>query len=96
MKHETYYVLTRGDEEFELVIEYDINPYDAGCVSGPPEHCYPPEGGDVTDLRATLDGNVFELLAVEEREIIEHIEATHDHYDDGAYYDDCEREAYYS
>jgi hypothetical protein len=23
----------------------DYEPYDPGCTSGPPEHCYPPEGG---------------------------------------------------
>ncbi|MDW9880508.1 hypothetical protein GOA90_25315 [Sinorhizobium meliloti] len=97
MKHETTYVLTRGDDEFELDIEYDINPIDPGCTSGPPELCYPPEGGDVTDIEATLDGEPFSLTDAEEQAICSHIEETHDHTDDyfdGGYEDDCSREVY--
>lgn len=90
LKHSTTYCLTRGDQEIELEIDYDINPFDPGSTSGPPEHCYPPEGGDVTDVRATLDGEEFPLTDKEEEEICKRIEATHDHsYDDrGDYYDE--------
>ena len=86
------YCLERGDNEFELVIDYDINPYDPGRTSGPPEDCYPPEGGDVTDLRATLDGKPFELTSDEENKICAHIQQTHDHNeDDGGYLDYLDR-----
>lgn len=78
----THYVLSRGDEEIELEIEYEIEPYDPGCISGPPEHCYPPEGGNVTSLQAFHEGEIFQLLETEDREIAEHIETNHDHADD--------------
>lgn len=90
MSHTTSYCLTRGEEEIELEIDYDINPYDPGVTSGPPEHCYPPEGGDVHDLTATRDGKPFELTDDEEQAICKHIEQTHDHSEDdrGDYYED--------
>jgi hypothetical protein len=33
-------------------IEADVSPYDPGCTYGPPENCYPPEGGeiDITEI----------------------------------------------
>jgi hypothetical protein len=31
----------------EIVCNVDLTPYDPGQTSGPPERCYPPEGGDV-------------------------------------------------
>lgn len=41
---------------FEIVCNVDITPYDPGVTSGPPERCYPPEGGDVdiNDIRLRL------------------------------------------
>lgn len=38
----TFYV---GDVEFE--VEFNSSPYVPAKISGPPEHCYPAEGGDV-------------------------------------------------
>lgn len=32
----------------ELVCNVDLTPYDPGNTSGPPERCYPPEGGDMS------------------------------------------------
>lgn len=87
-QHSTTYLLVRGDEEFELEIEYDIDPYDPGVTSGRPEICYPPEGGCVTDMIQTLDGKPFEITDAEDEEITRHIERTHDHsYDPGDYYE---------
>lgn len=55
MIHKTFYIEHRigpGDEdfdEFEYKIEVDDwSLYDPGICSGPPESCYPPEGGDVS------------------------------------------------
>lgn len=44
-----------------LEVAYTATPYDSGCTSGPPEGCYPPEGGDVEDC-------TFELLAVKDED----------------------------
>lgn len=35
------------DAHLTLVVEGTQTPYDPGVTSGPPEACYPPEGGEV-------------------------------------------------
>lgn len=89
MKHETTYCLTRGDDEIELTVEYSLAPYDPGVSWGPPEDCYPPEGGDVEDMAITLDGDPFEVTAQEADAIEAHILQHHE--DDG---DDCDDRYY--
>lgn len=43
MSHtKTFYI---GDVEFE--VEFSSTPYVPAKISGPPEHCYPAEGGEV-------------------------------------------------
>ena len=39
--------LALDDPEMELLVEGNATPYDPGVTSGPPERCYPPEGGEV-------------------------------------------------
>ena len=39
--------------------EVKVSPYDAGCCSGPPESCYPPEGGEVEIDSVKIDGKVW-------------------------------------
>lgn len=39
--------LALDDPEMELLVEGNATPYDPGVTSGPPEACYPPEGGEV-------------------------------------------------
>ena len=39
--------LAMDDPHLELRVEGNATPYDPGVTSGPPEACYPPEGGDV-------------------------------------------------
>jgi len=34
---------------------FTTTPYDPGNVCGPPENCYPPEGGEVEDLEITAE-----------------------------------------
>lgn len=46
-----------------VVIEYKINPFDPGVSYGPPESCYPPEGGDIADWE--VDGGKVELTEAE-------------------------------
>ena len=72
------------DEEgylIEVLIGYDIDPYDPGRISGPPEDCYPPEGGGVTDLFAFKPGTneIIELTDAERKEVTDWIEQHHDH-----------------
>ena len=42
--------------EFEFEVSAHVNAYDPGRLSGPPENCYPPEGGDCDDIALFLDG----------------------------------------
>ena len=60
-----------GDAEHEIEVGATITPFDPGVLSGPPEDCYPPEGGEVEDLEARillagkveiLDGKVVLVL----------------------------------
>ncbi len=37
-------------EAIILDVNATITDYDPGVLSGPPENCYPPEGGEVEDL----------------------------------------------
>lgn len=93
MTHTTYYTLTRGDEEIEVEVEYSVARYYPAQTYGPPEHCSPAEGGEIEELAAFTDsGEEIKLTAEEEREIEQHIYATHDYDDDddGDYYEDDE------
>ena len=80
------YELYRGDEEYDLLIDFMITPYDPGCTYGPPENCYPPEGGEIYDVFAFLDGREFSLFDGElqaiERYIHENFVDFGDDYDD--------------
>jgi hypothetical protein len=55
----------REEEEIEVQVTGRVIPYDPGICSGPPEICYPPEGGEVEDVEATVAGKPFELTASE-------------------------------
>ena len=66
--HRTEMTVTRNDEEIVVTIEGDVAPVTPGCFYGPPESCYPAEGGEVENLTATVNGQPFELTAKEERE----------------------------
>ena len=39
---------------FDLEVAVDVTPYDPGRTWGPPESCYPPEGGEVEVLSVEL------------------------------------------
>ena len=39
--------------EHVVEVEAYCSPYDPGRISGPPEHCYPPEGGECEEIKIT-------------------------------------------
>lgn len=53
----TFYI---GDVEFE--VEFNASPYVPAKISGPPENCYPAEGGEV-ELESIMIGE-FEVTDV--------------------------------
>lgn len=76
---EITYHLERDDEEAELTITGEVEPYIPGKISGPPEHCYPAEGGTasiidilyVPENGTTLDKWPGQLTSEEEDEVEE-------------------------
>jgi hypothetical protein len=74
------------DDETEVTIEYTISPYDPGVSSGPAELCYPPEGGEVEIIKATVDGKEVSLTDEEGQVWATKIQEEHDFSDDD--YDD--------
>lgn len=55
--------LALDDLEMELLVEGNATPYDPGVTRGPPEACYPPEGGEVEieNVYATHPGQVHPI-----------------------------------
>lgn len=52
-----------GASDTELQVTGDYLPFVPGVTSGPPELCYPDEGGYVDDYSITIDGqDVTDLL----------------------------------
>lgn len=49
-----------GLRVLKVEAEVKVSPYDAGCCSGPPESCYPPEGGEVEIDSVKIDGKTWE------------------------------------
>ena len=75
--------------EKEYQVTGYVSAYDPGVCSGPPDRCYPPEGGEVEDMEVTLDGKAvdddqftpveFDKMA----EALAEAAADMDDYDDG-------------
>lgn len=49
-------IYTGDDTETIYEIECDVTPYDPGRTYGPPEKCYPPEGGECEIVSVKLNG----------------------------------------
>lgn len=79
------YTLARGDDEFELDIEYSVAPFDPGCSSGPPEFCEPPSGGEIEELEVVYDGERFALTREEEERVTDWLYRNHDYSEDREY-----------
>lgn len=65
----TNLTIQRTEFEIELEIEGDVEPVVHGHYSGPPERCFPDEGGDVdvTSVKCVGCGQKVELTPDEQR-----------------------------
>lgn len=84
----TYYKSFERENGQEVTVEYSITPYDPGVSWGPPESCYPPEGGEVEIVKVFSDDEPdLAWTDAEDDDWSARIAETHDHsdYDD---YDD--------
>lgn len=77
--HTIQHTITRGDEDIDIDVDYEVAPYDPGRTYGPPEDCYPPEGGEITSLTAYRDGEEFALTDAEASAVEQRIYDTHDY-----------------
>jgi hypothetical protein len=73
----------------EVEVSGLFSPYIPARLSGPPEDCYPAEGGECEDFTATVDGKEFPLASDEEDYAIEKLAglATEDDGYDGPEYE---------
>lgn len=55
--------------EVEVEVYVRLSPVDPGRYSGPPEDCYPAEGGDVLDFTVSVEG--VKLRLAEEDELVD-------------------------
>lgn len=81
------WTLDRDEEGIDITVWYEVEPYDPGRTSGPPEDCYPPEGGGITDMRVTKAGtdDEVEITDDERKQIEDHIYLTHDYNERSGY-----------
>lgn len=56
----THFETFERDDGTEVTVEYTISDYDPGVCSGPPEDCYPPEGGEVEIVKVFNDAGTVE------------------------------------
>jgi hypothetical protein len=50
----------RGDDLVALTIEGEVLPFVRGRTWGPPEDCYPDEGGTIEIVAVLLDGDLWD------------------------------------
>jgi hypothetical protein len=63
---ETWFEDADTDTEYHAVLVYGrYFPGDPGRVSGPPEHCYPPEPAEIDVEQLLIDGNPVDMCAPE-------------------------------
>lgn len=56
--------LPNGEESCVLDFEARFSAYDPGRSYGPPEDCYPPEGGELEDMDVRHDGQPFDCAGL--------------------------------
>ena len=71
--------------EIEIEVEFDATPYNPGVTSGPPEACYPPEGGEVEITQITYNDKPIELSEADQKKVQEDIEQQVAKLDDGKF-----------
>lgn len=76
---EITYTLTRGDEDIELDVEYSVAPY------YPATWHDPAEGGEITEMTVTRDGEPFALTDEEQNALDQWVYDHHDYDDDYEY-----------
>lgn len=57
--------IERGEDQIDIDVEYSLTRFYPAKTYGPPEDCYPAEGGEIEELTAYLDGKVFALTPAE-------------------------------
>lgn len=85
-QHTIEFYIERDDEELELEVTADVEPFVPGKLTGPPEDCYPDEGGtaDITDIK--LDGKPFDgLTDYEYGMAVEAVEISYGELGEGGY-----------
>lgn len=75
--HITNCTIYRGADEIDIEVAYALTRYYPAKTYGSPENCHPAEGGEINDLTAYLDGNLFALTPAEQRTVVRHIYETH-------------------
>ena len=77
--YETNYTLVVDDEDVEVTVEYTATPYVPAQTYGPPENCYPAEGGDIEIVSVTgPDGKKLELSAENEDRLMDYLYESHE------------------
>ena len=72
-------------EPIILSVSANVSDYDPGVLSGPPENCYPPEGGEVDGVEITLpDGSIMNPIPDDLYQALCD-KATNEHNDHGGY-----------
>ena len=66
-EHELEYEVCRNDDYIPVTLVYTLSTYYPAQTYGPPEDCYPAEGGEIEDLEAyDENGKPFPLTDDEE------------------------------
>lgn len=73
MNRSTTYELERGEEYFELDIEFTTSRYYPAITYGLPEDCEPASGGEIETLVAYFDGKKFDLSDDERAKVEEYL-----------------------
>lgn len=63
--------LTYNDVELDVL--FDASPYVPARISGPPEDCYPEEGGEVALTEVYLEGH--EILSLLSQVVVDNLES---------------------
>jgi hypothetical protein len=77
--YQTRCYITRDDEDIELDVYYSMSRYYPARLGGPPEYCYPAEGGEIEELTAYLDGKPFALTPDDARSVERQVYDNHDY-----------------